>query len=78
MAAAIWTVPAERMKAGKQHLVPPSAPALVILKRMAEVALDELVFPSITGSAIDTESLGKGRPSALTRMPVNNQCLTRP
>ncbi len=31
MAAALWTVPAERMKAGRLHRVPLSAPALAIL-----------------------------------------------
>ncbi len=29
--AATWTVPAERMKAGRQHVVPLSAPALIVL-----------------------------------------------
>ncbi len=81
MAAAVWTVPAERMKAGKQHLVPLSAPTLAILKRMAEVASDELVFPGITGRAADTDSLGKGRPGALTRAagkrPMSDMTLTK-
>ena len=67
MQAAVWTVPAEQMKAGKQHLVPLSAPALAILKRMAEVASDELVFPGITGRPAEAANLGKGRPGALTR-----------
>jgi len=79
--AAVWTVPANRMKAGKQHLVPLSAPALAILKRMADVASDELVFPGITGRAADTDSLGKGRPGALTReagkRPMSDMTLTK-
>jgi integrase len=58
--AAVWTVPAERMKAGKQHLVPLSEPALAILKRMKEVASDDLVFPGITGRAPSVEAIGKG------------------
>ena len=81
MAAAVWTVPADRMKAGKQHLVPLSAPALAILKRMAEVASDELVFPGITGRTADADSLGKGRPGALTRAagkrPMSDMTLTK-
>lgn len=81
IAAAVWTVPADRMKAGKQHLVPLSAPALAILKRMAEVASDELVFPGITGRAVDADDLGKGRPGALTRTagkrPMSDMTLTK-
>ena len=34
MAARLWTVPPERMKAGKEHRVPLSAPALAILAEM--------------------------------------------
>lgn len=33
----IWTVPAERMKAGRAHRVPLSRPALMILLKLAEV-----------------------------------------
>lgn len=81
MTAAVWTVPADRMKAGKQHLVPLSASALAILKRMADVASDELVFPGITGRAADADSLGKGRPGALTRTagkrPMSDMTLTK-
>ncbi|PZU77496.1 MAG: integrase [Sphingomonas sp.] len=81
METAVWTVPPDRMKAGKQHLVPLSKPALVILKRMAEVASDELVFPGITGRVADTDTLGKGRPGALTRAagkrPMSDMTLTK-
>jgi integrase len=37
LARAVWTVPAERMKAGREHRVPLSEPALAILREMAEV-----------------------------------------
>lgn len=67
--AAVWTVPADRMKAGKQHLVPLSAPAVAILKRLGEVASDELIFPGITGRTPSPENTQKGRPGALTRAP---------
>jgi integrase len=40
-----WTVPAERMKAGKKHRVPLSAAALAILERLHEVRRDDFVFP---------------------------------
>jgi integrase len=40
----IWTVPGERMKAGREHRVPLSPAALVLLKRMKETESD-FVFP---------------------------------
>ncbi|MFM2042290.1 MAG: hypothetical protein RLY86_866 [Pseudomonadota bacterium] len=49
LAAATWTVPAERMKAGRQHVVPLSAPALAVLELAqawrAETGPDAFVFP---------------------------------
>jgi integrase len=43
--AAVWTIPAERMKAGKEHRVPLSAPALALLREIAPLRTDEpLVF----------------------------------
>ncbi|WP_223215562.1 tyrosine-type recombinase/integrase [Agrobacterium deltaense] len=43
----IWTVPAERMKAGREHRVPLSPRAITILKKLAEFGADEnsFVFP---------------------------------
>lgn len=43
--AATWTIPAERMKAGKEHVVPLSAHALAILKALHEKRLSDFVFP---------------------------------
>jgi integrase len=44
--AAVWTVPAERMKAGKEHKVPLSGEALDVLRRAAELRIEatDLVF----------------------------------
>jgi len=39
----IWTIPVERMKAGKEHRVPLSKPALALLKKMAADSV--FVFP---------------------------------
>ena len=39
-----WTVPAERMKAGREHKVPLSAPALAILKAIPKTGSDDRVF----------------------------------
>ena len=49
-ASAVWSIPADRMKAGKAHRVPLSARALAILTRRAETGAAQnpgaLVFPS--------------------------------
>lgn len=46
LAAATWTIPAERMKAGREHRVPLSERAVEILKRAMVIAADsEFVFP---------------------------------
>jgi integrase len=44
MAAKIWTLEASRMKAGREHRVPLSARATVILERMASMWTGDLVF----------------------------------
>jgi integrase len=41
----VWTVPAARMKAGKEHRVPLSAPALAILNKLDAARTGEYVFP---------------------------------
>jgi integrase len=47
----IWTVPAERMKAGRQHRVPLAPRALEILNRAQEIAGgSEYVFPGRAGT----------------------------
>jgi integrase len=43
--AKVWTVPAERMKAGREHRVPLSDAAVGILKRMQEVRQNDYIFP---------------------------------
>ncbi len=45
MTTQIWTVPASRMKAGREHRVPLSKPALALLAAMAEQGHGGLVFP---------------------------------
>jgi integrase len=44
----IWTVPPERMKAGREHRVPLSARAAAILKTLAKTKQGEFVFPGQT------------------------------
>jgi integrase len=41
----VWIVPAARMKAGREHRVPLSTPAMVILGEMQEICESDFVFP---------------------------------
>jgi integrase len=45
--ARLWVVPSERMKAGREHRVPLSGPALAILRAMAEVRMGDHIFPGM-------------------------------
>jgi integrase len=45
VAERIWTVPADRMKAGREHRVPLSNAALAIVEKMAAIRTGEYVFP---------------------------------
>lgn len=44
-AAEVWTVPAERIKGGKEHRVPLSAPAAEIIKQMRKAHQGAFIFP---------------------------------
>ena len=57
--AATWTVPAERMKAGREHRVPLSARALDILAEAREVgnARTDLIFPGRGGRVLGERSM---------------------
>jgi integrase len=41
----VWTIPASRMKSGKEHKVPLSAAVLAVLKQMAAVRHSDYIFP---------------------------------
>ena len=45
LAERLWTVPAKRMKAGKEHRVPLSDTAMAILTEMSEIRQSDYVFP---------------------------------
>jgi integrase len=47
--ARTWTIPAEQMKGGEQHVMPLSDAALAVLNRMAKIRRGAFVFPSIMG-----------------------------
>lgn len=50
--AAVWTIPAKRMKAGKLHRVPLSPRAVEILKTMKDVRVGNLVFTGRPGGPL--------------------------
>lgn len=53
----IWTIPADRMKAGKEHVVPLSDEAITVLEALAD---DQgLVFPSMRGKELSDAALAK-------------------
>ncbi|MBX9574557.1 MAG: integrase arm-type DNA-binding domain-containing protein [Caulobacteraceae bacterium] len=62
LAAKVWTIPAERMKAGKEHRVPLSDAALALLAKVPRMGGTDLVFPAARGGALSDMTL-----SAVTR-----------
>lgn len=57
--AKTWTVPAERMKMGREHVVPLTEPALVVLRAMAVCGMDPdaPVFPNSKGKHLSNMSM---------------------
>jgi integrase len=46
LSAAVWTIPADRMKAGREHRIPLSKPALALLRELSAHRIGGLIFPS--------------------------------
>jgi integrase len=65
----IWTVPANRMKAGREHRVPLSSRAVAILKQLKKARVGEFVFP---GQARNKPLSNMAMEMMLRRMKVNN------
>ena len=58
--AAVWTIPGERMKTGREHRVPLSPRALEVLDEAARLFHgDGLVFPSPTGRVLNHSTITK-------------------
>jgi integrase len=58
LTARLWTVPAERMKAGKEHRVPLSEPAMTLLRDLYEVRQGDPVFPgAVKGRGLSNMAL---------------------
>lgn len=56
-AARVWTVPRERMKAGREHKVPLSGRAGAILDELAAIRMSEFAFPSQKGKPYSDMSM---------------------
>ncbi len=66
LAARVWAVPGERMKAGREHRVPLSEAAIALLKALPRLGGTDLVFPSSKGSELSNMTLT----AVLRRMEV--------
>ena len=66
--AKIWTLPALRMKAGREHRVPLTDRAVAILKELEKAKTGELVFP---GRKVDRQLSGMAMEMLLRRMDAN-------
>ena len=58
----VWTIPGERMKAGREHRVPLSAQALSVLgtlgiKQDDELPADRLIFPNPKGEMLSSDAM---------------------
>ncbi|WP_423681863.1 MULTISPECIES: tyrosine-type recombinase/integrase [unclassified Undibacterium] len=53
----IWTVPAERMKGGKEHRVPLSNEAIKLLEALPRIVGNDYLFPSSLGGQLSDSSL---------------------
>ncbi len=62
-----WTVPAERMKAGREHRVALSKPALNLLNALPRIGGSDLVFPAPRGGMLSDMTLS----AVLRRMKVD-------
>jgi integrase len=57
--AKLWTVPPERMKAGKTHRVPLSDPAIKLLEALPQMTDSEYVFPAPNGGPFSDMALAE-------------------
>lgn len=55
--AGVWTIPAERMKAEREHRVPLSAAAITLLQSLPRMAGTTLIFPSAKNGALSDMTL---------------------
>lgn len=66
---ALWTIPAERMKAGRKHRVPLSARALQIVKSLSKAGAKPFVFP---GNRLNKPLSAMAMEMVLRRMKIDD------
>jgi len=54
-----WTIPAARMKAKKEHVIPLSGQAVTLLTELQKTSQGDYVFPSQRGSMLSDMTMGK-------------------
>lgn len=54
---AVWNIPADRMKAGREHRIPLSNAALELLKYLPRTEGSKLIFPNTKGTALSDMTL---------------------
>lgn len=60
LGAKVWTIPAGRMKAGKEHVVPLCDRAIEIVERAQEIrSSDTIVFPGLKGKPMSDATMAK-------------------
>jgi integrase len=65
----VWTLPPDRMKAGREHRVPLSERPVAILKQLAEIRTGDFVFP---GQSKEKPLSKKAMELVLRRMKIEN------
>jgi len=55
--ASVWTIPAERMKAGKEHQIPLTADAVSLIRSISRIDGSDLLFPNIKGAELSDMTL---------------------
>lgn len=66
LAEAVWTIPAHRMKAGREHRVPLSPAAVEVVKAQPQIAGNEFVFAAPRGGQLSDMTLS----AVLRRMKI--------
>lgn len=69
LAKKVWTIPADRMKAGQEHRVPLSAPAVELLESLPRFAGCNLIFPNTQGRKLSDATLA----AVLKRMKLHDK-----
>jgi integrase len=53
----VWTIPASRMKASREHRVPLTSAAVAVLKQMEAIRQSDFVFPGMGGGRIGINAM---------------------